>query len=313
MIDEAPNQVITSTMTCPEIVAILTANGCDDLTLSLDEPACSKYPIASGGLGDVFHGRLFDGTPVAIKTIRGYYDLGQVVRVYNKRAAREIYAWSKCKHPNVVELKGLAVFHECLAMVSRWEENGNLLQYLSRHPSADRCQLITSICAGLVYLHDNDIVHGDLKGANVLIARDGTPMLMDFGNASLLDPTVLFTQTNTGIKASLRWAAPEILEETSSYTTASDVYALGMTILEAFTSNVPFADKSDLSVLSRLSTRTLIPTRPEVIPKRSIYGDKLWAILMKCWSYDPQDRPTVGAVWDVVKPLSPEKLKEIED
>ncbi|KAG8729121.1 hypothetical protein FRC11_009472, partial [Ceratobasidium sp. 423] len=304
-IDQATNPIITSTMTCPDIVAILTSNGCADLTLSLDRSACIEYPVASGGLGDVFYGRLFDGTPVAIKTIRGYYNMGQSVRVYNKRAAKEIYTWSKCKHPNIVQLKGLAVFRECLAMISRWEENGNLLQYLSRHPFADRCQLSTSICAGLVYLHDSGIVHGDLKGANILIARDGTPMLMDFGNAdfgnaSRLDPTVQFTQTNTGVKFSLRWTAPEILGETSSHTTAGDVYSLGMTILEAFTSNIPFADKSDLSVLALITARTLIPTRPEdIIPKRSIYGDNLWAILMKCWSYDPQDRPTARAVWDV--------------
>ncbi|CAE6536401.1 unnamed protein product [Rhizoctonia solani] len=206
-IDQALHDVVTSAMPCTDIVAILTRHGCTDLTSSLDESACSSFPIANGGLGDVFRGRLINGMTVAIKTIRAYYDQGQLSRAYHKRAAREIYTWSKCKHPNVVELIGLAVFRECLAMISHWEENGTLLHYLSKHPSADRCHLSTSICAGLVYLHENDIVHGDLKGANILIAGDGRPMLMDFGNASLLDATLQFTQTNTGPSFSLRWTA----------------------------------------------------------------------------------------------------------
>ncbi|KAJ1299995.1 hypothetical protein OPQ81_011829 [Rhizoctonia solani] len=312
-IDQALH-VITSTMTCADTIAILQNHGCADLTSLLDEHACSRYPVANGGLGDVFRGRLHNGTSIAIKTIRSYYDHGQLSRVYHKRAAREIYTWSKCKHPNIVELIGLVVFRDCLAMISRWEENGSLLQYLSRHPSANRCELSTSICAGLAYLHDNDIIHGDLKGANILIARDGRPMLMDFGNASLLDATLKFTQTNTGASFSSRWTAPEILEGTTKHTPAGDIYSLGMTILEAFTSEIPFADKPEISILTHIVVKKNIPMRPEkIIPKSSVYGDRLWDILTKCWAYDPEQRPSVGVVWEVLKPLTPDKLEVIKE
>ncbi|CAE6424693.1 unnamed protein product [Rhizoctonia solani] len=321
-IDQAFSEVITSTMICAEIVAILANHGCTDLTASIDESNCSKYPVANGGLGDVFSGRLRDGSSVAIKVIRVYYDQSQSARVYHKRAAREIYAWSKCEHPNVVKLKGLAVFHDCLAMISPWEENGNLLYYLSKHPNADRCHLSTSICAGLVYLHDNNIVHGDLKGANVLISGDGTPMLMDFGNASLKDATLQFTHTTTAPNLSVRWAPPEILNGTSTYTTAGDVYALGMVspvlsdhiplliYQEALTSQVPFADKKDISLPLLITSHKLLPMRPEeTIPKGSTHGDTLWAILTSCWSYDPQDRPSARVVWEDMKPIKAETLK----
>ncbi|KAL5638658.1 hypothetical protein ACGC1H_003124 [Rhizoctonia solani] len=230
-IHQALSEIVTSSMPCADVVALLTNHGCKDYTDFLDHPTCSRYPIANGGLGDVFFGKLINGTSIAIKTIRSHYEPGKQARVYHKRAAKEIYMWSKCKHPNIVRLIGLAVFHDCLAMISRWEVHGSLLQYLSRHPAADRCNLSTSMCAGLAYLHRNDIVHGDLKGANVLISRDGTPMLMDFGNASLLDATLQFTQTNTGPSYSLRWSPPEILEGTSLHTMAGDIYSLGMTIL----------------------------------------------------------------------------------
>ncbi|CAE6515409.1 unnamed protein product [Rhizoctonia solani] len=221
-------------------------------------------------------------------------------------------------HPNIVQLTGLAVFRDCVAMVSRWEENGNLLSYLSSHPSTDRCNLSIAICNGLAYLHGIDIVHGDLKGANVLIAQDGTPMLADFGNASLdiSNPTLGFTQNNTKPGISVRWAAPEMLieEGASMPTMAGDIYSLGMTILETFTSDVPFPGKSDMWILANILIPKKMPTRPEkVIPPRSVDGDKLWAILTKCWSYDPKNRPNATTVWDKMKPITSGSLKEIVD
>ncbi|KEP45995.1 tyrosine kinase catalytic domain protein, partial [Rhizoctonia solani 123E] len=297
-------QLYTNTLlpqSCTEVVALLNKHGCNDVTDSLDMSACSQHPFASGGFGDVFFGRLCDGTAVAIKTIRTYYKPGEEALVYNKQAAKEVYTWSKCKHPNVVQLTGLAVFRDCVAMVSRWEENGNLLSYLSSHSSTDRCNLSLAICDGLAYLHGITIVHGDLKGANVLIAQDGTPMLADFGNATLdiSNPTLGFTQNNTKPSFSLRWTAPEMFDEEGSVPTmAGDIYSLGMTILETFTSEIPFADKTDRWLLVHIFHRK-IPSRPEkVIPTRSIDGDKLWDILTKCWSYDPKDRPNAIEVWD---------------
>ncbi|KEP45504.1 tyrosine kinase catalytic domain protein, partial [Rhizoctonia solani 123E] len=287
---------------CTEVVALLNKHGCNDVTDSLDLSACSQHPFASGGFGDVFFGRLWDKTAVAIKTIRTYYKPGEEALVYNKQAAKEIYTWSKCKHPNVVQLTGLAVFRDCVAMVSRWEENGNLLSYLSSHPSTDRCDLSVAICDGLAYLHEINIVHGDLKGANVLIARDGTPMLADFGNATLdiSNPTLGFTQNDTKPGISVRWAAPEMFDEgTSLPTMAGDIYSLGMTILETFTSEIPFPDKTDRSILVHVLLQKKIPSRPEqIIPTKSIDGNKLWAILTQCWSYDPKIRPSARAVWD---------------
>ncbi|EUC67720.1 tyrosine kinase catalytic domain protein, partial [Rhizoctonia solani AG-3 Rhs1AP] len=174
-----------------------------------------------------------------------------------------------------------------------------------------------AICEGLVYLHGINIVHGDLKGANVLIAQDGTPMLADFGNASLdiSNPTLGFTQNDTKPGISVRWAAPELFDEgTSLPTMAGDIYSLGMTILETFTSEIPFPDKADRSVLVHVLLQKKIPTRPEkFIPTKSIDGNKLWAILTKCWSYDPKSRPSARAVWHEMESITSINLKEIED
>lgn len=302
--------VIALNMPLTELVNVLTRRDCVDLTQFIDINACSNYPVANGGLGDVFRGRLLDGTQVAIKTIRPHHSNDR----YLKLAAKEIYTWSKCIHPNVVKLLGLAMFRDSLAMISHWEENGNLPYYLTRCPSADRCQLSTLICAGLSYLHDNNIVHGSVKGSNILVSRDGTPMLTDFGDAGILSGTLQFTATVTGPSYSLRWTAPEIVIGQSGLTAAGDIYSLGMTILETFTSKVPFATKTDPAVLAAVAIKRETPPRPRIIiPESSISGNILWALLMSCWAYNPKRRPNASTVWDTMKTLTAENLMVIED
>ncbi|KAF8731493.1 kinase-like protein, partial [Rhizoctonia solani] len=296
--------------TSTQILNLLTTHGCVDITPSIDLSLCSNHPVAAGGLGDIFVGRLRTGTRVAIKVFRSYHASNELAGKYHKAAAQEIHTWSKCQHPNVVELIGLTVFRECLAMVSEWEDNGNMPHYLSRNPSVNRCQLVSrvgvtclylsgvltpdsqskSICAGVLYLHSMDI-------ANVLIDRNGAPRLTDFGCASFLSATLHFTQTNTGPSYSVRWTAPEILRGKTGHTKEGDIYALGMTILEAFTTEVPFSDRSEISLYRHILDRKKTPSRPgSIIPERSILGNVLWAILMSCWSYNPAGRPTAQDV-----------------
>ncbi|CAE6353278.1 unnamed protein product [Rhizoctonia solani] len=121
-------------------------------------------------------------------------------------------------------------FQDQIAMVSPWMKYGDLRGYLKQNPEADRCQLSYEICDGLVYLHNMNIVHGDLKGANVLVSESGNAMLSDFGNSLIEGKTVGFTATTRSTAYSSRWAAPEILEGAPvSY--QADIFALGMTLL----------------------------------------------------------------------------------
>ncbi|KAF8722364.1 Protein tyrosine kinase, partial [Rhizoctonia solani] len=235
-----------------QFINLLTAHGCVDITSSIDFSLCSNSPVASGGLGDVFTGQLRTGTRVAIKVFRSYGESNDLTGTYRKAAAREIYMWSKRQHPNVVELIGLAVFRECLATVTEWEGNGNMTHYLSRNPTVNRCELSKSVCVGISYLHSMDIVHGNLKGANVLIDRSGAPKLTDFGCASFLSPVQHFTQTNIRPGYSVRWTAPEILQGKTGRTKEGDIYALGMTILEAFTTEVPFSGWPEISLYQHI-------------------------------------------------------------
>ncbi|KAG9119100.1 hypothetical protein FRC07_006058, partial [Ceratobasidium sp. 392] len=199
-------------MSLTEVIARLVEQGCANITNRLDLASCSVYPISRGGFGDIYRGKIQDGTQVAIKTTR-LYEVNSNHQSELKSAAR------------LVEFRGQ------IGMISTWEMNGHLRLYLEQHPEADRCRLSTEIADGLSYLHQLNIVHGDLKGANILISERGVPLLSDFGNSTIERHTLTFTDTPTKKAMSLRWAAPEVMDGGTISSIPADVYALGMTIL----------------------------------------------------------------------------------
>ncbi|KAG8779179.1 hypothetical protein FRC12_024593 [Ceratobasidium sp. 428] len=304
-----PDAEITSATTPEEIVSRLSLRGCADLTDQLDLATCTERPISSGGFGDIYRGDLKDGTQVAIKTIRLYVGSSEQDHKILKHAAHEVYAWSKCKHPNVQPLLGLVMFQGHIGMIARWEANGSLPQYLERRKDVDRCTLSGQIAEGLSYLHASGVVHGDLKGANVLISQDGVAQLADFGNAKLEEYTLKFTKTSTKEAMSSRWAAPELFVG-SSCSYATDVYALGMTILEAVTGDLPWTGKSERAVMFAITIQRVCPERPEEhIPPNSEHGDTLWTLLKSCWEFEPEGRPSAANVAQAVS----EDAKYFED
>ncbi|KAF8606452.1 kinase-like protein [Ceratobasidium sp. AG-I] len=304
------NLPIGSSMSTTEVIACLGDHGCQNITDRIDLNSCSDYPIQNGGFGDVYLGKLLDGTEVAIKTMRILINTDEAQKPL-KNAARELYTWSRCQHPNVVELIGLVEFHNQIGMVSRWMPNGNLSSYLKKYPEVDRCQMSTEICKGLEYLHAKRIIHGDLKGPNVLISDNGRPMLTDFGNAILQESSLQFTATATKYALSARWAAPELMEDVVCSFEA-DVYALGMTILETITGDVPFFGFTEHKVHRALS-RGDLPLRPEsFIPSNSKDANSLWTLLTTCWARNPKNRPSAGHVWNTMYTITQEGLRTFQ-
>ncbi|KAG8787437.1 hypothetical protein FRC12_015567 [Ceratobasidium sp. 428] len=152
-------------------------------------------------------------------------------------------------------------------------------------------------------MHGAGLVHGDLKGVNVLVSDDGHAMLTDFGNARILDSALLsFASSSTsGVAISLRWAAPEMLSGVSGYTMPADVYSLGMEIV---TGDVPYSEiEYEAGVMTRVYHRRK-PVQPIwCIPPKQKWGMMLWALLNKCWEYDPPGRPSATQVLTSMKKI----------
>ncbi|QRV89370.1 mitogen activated protein kinase kinase kinase [Ceratobasidium sp. AG-Ba] len=294
--------VISSNSSISQIIMQLGRHGCQDLSRELNPDSCSPVAEKRGGYSDVYFGHLYDGTPVAIKTIFSCGTKNDEEIKHLKRTARELYTWLKCKHPHIAPLLGLAEYKGQIAMISRWMHHGHVRAYVNKHPDANRLSLCIGTAAALRYLHRNQVIHGDLKGPNILVSDEGNAVLIDFGNASLGgDTTLEFTATATNSSITLRWTAPEMFEE-SKHTMQGDIYSLGMTILEIFSGKQPYPDKQEKAAMfAIMAGRT--PERPDRIPVGESWADELWKLLQECWDTDPMQRPTASDVHTRLKTI----------
>ncbi|CAE6446413.1 unnamed protein product [Rhizoctonia solani] len=293
---EADLVTINGAMPVSEILMHLTNHGCQDVTSQLDTRNSSRTPVSTGGFGDVYLGCLRSGPRVGVKCLRLLIGSDHIGKKQLRRAAHELYVWSKCNHQNVLSLIGVAEYQGCIAMISPWMENGNLSWFLPRHPEVNRGDMCFQIADGVTYLHKEGVVHGDIKGLNILVSVDHIPMITDFGNAAVNDYTLEFAKTTSAPNSTLRWAAPEILEGATKHTKEGDIYSLGMTILEVITGYPPYHGIMDLTVMVKIA-KGIHPTRPEeYIPSTNEQANRLWNLLTRCWTPKAHNRPNAASV-----------------
>ncbi|KAG6915349.1 hypothetical protein DXG01_012023 [Tephrocybe rancida] len=163
-----------------------------------------------------------------------------------------------------------------------------------------------NVAEGLQYLHENGVVHGDLKGPNILIDNAGRARLADFGLSSVSDPQILaWTSTSSAASkgGSVRWQAPELFDIDNDAvvknTPESDVYAWSCVAFEIFTNTVPFADLQRESTIELRVMSGTRPTRPlDHSPPWREWGltSSIWSLIQECWEKAPSDRPKVPQV-----------------
>ncbi|KAJ6473077.1 kinase-like domain-containing protein [Mycena sanguinolenta] len=200
------------------------------------------HPVSGGGFSDIYKGE-FNKQAVCIKVLRIFTTELQLNKIY-KELAREVLIWKELSHPNVLPLLGidLTTRKPSCCLVSPWMKNGNVMAFLETYPDFNKSSLVKDIANGLDYMHDLDppVVHGDIKGANILISDNGQACLADFGLALAIGSQAISTSSAGGTRGTLRWLAPEILDssrksERLASPTKQDIYAFGCTILEEIT------------------------------------------------------------------------------
>jgi len=180
--------------------------------------------------------------------------------------------------------------------------------------------IIKGIAGGLEYLHSNNppVIHGDLRGVNVLIGDAGQPLLCDFGLAVVVEDLI-----NMPISSALqgsgnpRWMAPELLIGEEIVTLQTDVWSFGMIVLEVhfcfinriitlftnttafeqiLTLELPFSDlKGYPQVILTLHAKGR-PSRPGSEADRRGLTDGLWHLMEACGAQSPRDRPSATAI-----------------
>ncbi|KDQ58177.1 hypothetical protein JAAARDRAFT_95974, partial [Jaapia argillacea MUCL 33604] len=257
---------------------------------------CGKDPVAGGGFADIFQA-WYDRRLVAIKRFRVFQSSPR--EQLELRKVLEALIWKQLHHDHILPFLGIDTQNyssQFFCMVSPWMQNGNILKYLASNPpeSVDLDRLLLEAARGLNYIHSMDIVHGDLRGGNILIDNKYRACLADFGLANFADTTKVATTKQHG---STRWMAPElVLPERFGVkfrrTFASDVYAFGCVCVEVYTGCPPFsAISNDCEFVMKLLTGYR-PGRPSPANcgGRSL-PDELWQLIQRCWSEEAIHRP----------------------
>lgn len=203
--------------------------------------------IGHGGMGIVYRAQRDDElyqVSVAIKVVRAGWGANEELFA-RFRAERQILA--AINHPNISRLLDGGITDDGLPfLVMEYVDGVALDQWIAADspPVHVRLDLFRKLCSAIQYAHQNLIVHRDLKPGNILVTADGSPKLLDFGIAKLLDPEVASGQTVFSTRPAERLMTPEYASPEQirgdSITTATDIYGLGVLLYEILTGTRPF-------------------------------------------------------------------------
>ncbi|KAF8179317.1 G-protein alpha subunit-domain-containing protein [Mycena galopus ATCC 62051] len=296
--------------------SLVRTHGVLPFTFNVSGLNMPPHPVSGGGYSDIYKGGL-DKEVVCIKVLRIFTTGHQSDKIY-KELAREVLIWKELSHPNVLPLLGIDLITRkpSCCLVSPWMKNGNVIAFLETYPDFNKCSLVRDIASGLEYLHNLDppVVHGDIKGGNILIDDDGQACLADFGLALAVESQALSASSAGSSRGTLRWLAPEILDssrkaERQASPTKRDIYAFGCTILEIYTGRHPFPQLQNVEVIHHVVTKR---ERPE-IPSNAVEQLKdLHPLLKRCWHNNPRQRPNATEIRNVLllEPLEWKKAVE---
>lgn len=183
---------------------------------------------------------------------------------------REIGLLRDMQHENIVRYLGCSSSTEHLNIFLEYVPGGSVQTMLNSYgalPEPLVRSFVRQILAGLSYLHGKDIIHRDIKGANILVDNKGTIKISDFGISKKLEASNILSGANNNrhrpsLQGSVFWMAPEVVKQTS-YTRKADIWSLGCLVVEMMTGTHPFPDCSQLQAIFKIGGGKAAPTIPE--------------------------------------------------
>ncbi|KAM0833337.1 hypothetical protein ACQ4PT_064325 [Festuca glaucescens] len=234
--------------------------------------------FASGSSGDLYRGTYL-GMDVAIKYLRAEH----VNDSSNVEFLQEIMILRSVNHENVVRFYGACTKHRKYLIVTEYMPGGNLYDFLHKKNITLELSVILRIAIGISrgmdYLHQNNIIHRDLKTANLLIGNGQVVKIADFGvSRHRSQEGDMTAETGT-----YRWMAPEVINH-KAYDHRADVFSFAIVLWELVTSKIPYENLTPLqAALSvRQGFRLVIP---------STVHPRLSKLIQRCWDENPHMRP----------------------
>ncbi|KAJ9476452.1 Cell division control protein 15 [Pseudozyma hubeiensis] len=202
--------------------------------------------LGRGAFGSVYRGlNYMNGETVAVKQIQ----LGNIPKAELGEIMSEIDLLKNLHHPNIVKYKGSEKTRDYLYIILEYCENGSLHHICKRFgkfPEGLVSVYISQVLQGLIYLHDQGVIHRDIKGANILTTKDGSVKLADFGVATKTGAMI-----ENAVVGSPYWMAPEVIDQ-SGATTASDIWSVGCVVVELLEGKPPYHFLAPMPALFRI-------------------------------------------------------------
>ncbi|KAK9809320.1 hypothetical protein WJX73_004419 [Symbiochloris irregularis] len=234
--------------------------------------------LGCGAFGTVYRG-VFKDRQVAVKVCKHKQVNQRAMSLFRK----EVTILHNCRHPNIVSFIGACTWQggKRTVLVTAYMEKGDVYAALGRNPArynwhAHGRSIALDVAHGLEFLHSNNIVHFDLKSANILLNRHHRAQIADVGLAKTLTQyhdNRLSTYMATADLGTFAWSAPEVLLGLPCDAKA-DIYSFGVVLHELATCEVPVG-------------RDLKPIR---VPEEGCTG--LARLITRCLMQNPADRPT---------------------
>lgn len=242
--------------------------------------------LGSGGTGMVYKAKQIDlNRIVAVKMIGN--GSGSSHDQWG-RFRSEAETVAQMQHPNIVQIHEVGSVDGRPFLALEYVDDGTLAQALKGQPLAARkaADLIHKLACAIQHAHDRGIVHRDIKPSNILMTRDGTPKMSDFGLAKRIDVEQHHTQTGTIVGTPCYMAPEQADGRGSDIGPAADVYALGVVLYQLLTGRVPFIGESILDTLEQVRSQEPIPPS-QLVPK---LPRDIEVICLKCLEKNITDR-----------------------
>ncbi|KAL9166868.1 hypothetical protein ABFS82_05G059100 [Erythranthe guttata] len=249
---------------------------------TLDNKYMLGDEIGKGAYGRVYKGLdLENGDFVAIKQV----SLENIAQEDLNTIMQEIDLLKNLNHKNIVKYLGSLKTKTHLHIILEYVENGSLANIIKPNkfgpfPESLVAVYIAQVLEGLVYLHEQGVIHRDIKGANILTTKEGLVKLADFGVATKLTEADVNTHSVVGTPY---WMAPEVIEM-SGVCAASDIWSVGCTVIELLTCVPPYYDLQPMPALFRI-------VQDEHPPIPDSLSPSITDFLRQCFKKDARQRP----------------------
>ncbi|NXI47052.1 DDR2 protein, partial [Galbula dea] len=227
---------------------------------------------------------------------------------------KEIKIMSRLKDPNIIRLLAVCITDDPLCMITEYMENGDLNQFLSRQqagsPTAGHTPTVsysnlhfmaTQIASGMKYLSSLNFVHRDLATRNCLVGKQYTIKIADFGMSRNLYSGDYYRIQGRAVLP-IRWMSWESIL-LGKFTTASDVWAFGVTLWETFTlcREQPYSQLSDEQVIENTGEFFRDQGRQIYLPQPALCPDSVYKLMLSCWRRDTKDRPSFQDIHHILQ------------